>query len=369
LTPMPTIKSVVFLTYHFPPEIGGIQTRISKYIDRLRRRGIHVTVLVAGREARVKDAILDAKIVMCPGGIRRLPGSIVSVTNGIIGCRADVVHVFTGSSTLLGVYSLIVARVVGARPVMSVFGREDLELPSRVSRTLFRISLDLADSIDVNSTSTRSLLPERVKAKAHVLLGAAEETVATPSQAGRYPPTVLFVGRLAARKGVDDLLRAFATVRVRFPEARLSVVGDGPEMGHLINLAGQLGISDYVSFKGTLVGQALEQEYESSTVFVLPSKDVASDTANEGLGLVLIEASMHSNALVGTDHGGIPEIVRQGENGLLVPPANPAALAQAIMTILADPDLARSMGQSALRIASERFSWDRATDALLESYT
>jgi phosphatidylinositol alpha-1,6-mannosyltransferase len=366
---MPAIKSVVFLTYHFPPEVGGIQTRISKYIDRLGRRGIHVTVLVAGREAKIKGATLDAKTILCPGGIRRLPESVVSVTNTVIGCRADVVHVFTGSSTLLGVYSLIIARVVGAKPVISLFGREDFELPGRASRTLLRMSTALADSIDVNSGSTRSFLSERVRAKAHVLFGAAEVTVATQSQAARSPPTVLFVGRLAARKGVDDLLHAFATVRVRFPEARLSVVGDGPEMRDLIKLAGRLGISDYVSFKGTLVGRALEQEYEGSTVFVLPSKDVASDTANEGLGLALIEASMHSNALIGTDYGGIPEIVRQGENGLLVPPADPDALAQAITTILADPDLARSMGQSALRIATERFSWDRATDTLLESYT
>ena len=124
-----------------------------------------------------------------------------------------------------------------------------------------------------------------------------------------------------------------------------------------------------MEFKGTLTGPTLDQEYEQSSLFVLPSKDVASDPANEGLGLALIEASMHSKPLVGTLHGGIPEVVRHGENGLLVPPGDPSALAGAVVTILTDPERARSMGSAALQGALSRFSWDRATDVLLESYS
>jgi colanic acid/amylovoran biosynthesis glycosyltransferase len=167
---------------------------------------------------------------------------------------------------------------------------------------------------------------------------------------------------------VDDLLRAFAVVRSRLPEVRLTIVGDGPEMADLVKLAEQLGVSAYVGFRGTLVGPQLDREYERCTVFVLPSKDVASDPANEGLGLALIEASMHAKPLIGTLHGGIPEIVKQGENGLLVPPGDPDSLARAIVTILTSPGEARSMGASAFQRAASRFSWDRATDVLLESY-
>ncbi len=188
---------------------------------------------------------------------------------------------------------------------------------------LFRFSTVLADSIDVNSTATRSLLPQELRPKVHVLLGAAEEPPKTVSRDAGSPPTVLFVGRLVARKGVDDLLKAFAIVRSRLPDARLSIVGDGPEMGDLVKLAEQLGLRDCVEFKGTLSDPSLTRSMSAARVFVLPSKDVASDPANEGLGLALIEASMHAKPLVGTFHGGIPEIVRQGENGLLVPPGDP----------------------------------------------
>jgi len=359
---------VVYLTYHFPPEVGGIQTRISKYIDRLSKRGIRVKVLVAGRAPAVRDMPLDAEVIPCPGGMQRLPASVRLVTKSVLDSRADVVHVFTGSSTLLGVYALVVAKSVGAKPVISLFGREDFEFTSVLPRVLFRLSTVLADSIDVNSTATRSLLPKSLRSKVHVLLGAAEPSKLVPQDV-TSPPTVLFVGRLVARKGVDDLLNAFAIVSSRLPDARLSIVGDGPEMADLVKLGVRLGLQERVEFKGTLTGPELDQEYGRSTVFVLPSKDVASDPANEGLGLALIEASMHAKPLVGTLHGGIPEIVRQGENGLLVPPGDPRALAEAIVTILTDPGTAHAMGASALQRAMSRFSWDRATDVLLESYS
>ena len=342
---------------------------MSKYVERLGMRGIHVTVLVSGRNAGTREVALTADIVRCPGGTRRLPKSAISVAKSVIHSRADVVHVFTGSSTFLGVFSLILARLVGATTVMSIFGREDLEFPGRVSGTLFRVSTALAESIDVNSAATGSLLPNRVKNKTHVLLGAAEEYATEPSNPRSSSPRILFVGRLVARKGVDDLLAAFAIIEARLPEARLVIVGDGPERGQLESLTARLGVSQKVSFRGTLVGKMLENAYQDSTVFVLPSKDVASDPANEGLGLALIEASMHSKPLVGTLHGGIPEVIKDGQNGILVPPANPEVLAQAIISVLTDEDRARAMGEAALRIARDRFSWDRATDVLLESYS
>ena len=199
--PIPAVRSVVYLTYHFPPEVGGIQTRISKYIDRLSRRGVRVRVLVAGRIPVVRGATPGAEVVPCPGGMRRLPYSVKLVTKSIIDSRADVVHVFTGSSTLLGVYALVVAKLAGARPVISLFGREDFEFTGVVPRTLFRFSTVLADSIDVNSTATRSLLPKELRSKVHVLLGAAEEPPRTASARRSFPARGALRGTTGREKG------------------------------------------------------------------------------------------------------------------------------------------------------------------------
>jgi glycosyltransferase involved in cell wall biosynthesis len=366
------ITSVIFLTYHFPPEIGGIQTRISKYVENLAKRSIRVKVLVVGHNPIVTARFQGSEVVACLGGVTHFPRSAFLVTRCVIRSKADVVHVFTGASTLLGVYALALGRVTHTKCVVSFFGREDFVFPNLGSGILFRLSTNLAGSIDVNSSATGASLPKKFKTKTHVLLGAAEEPRnSSLAQERRYQDeatVLLFVGRLVERKGVDDLLRAFAIVRSRFPRARLSIVGDGPQKKDLVKLTEQLQLSDSVDFRGTRVGAELDQEYARCAAFVLPSKDVATDTASEGLGLALIEASMHAKPLIGTRHGGIIEIVKQGENGILVPPGDPTSLAEAMTEILANEDQAREMGRRGFQMAKSRFSWERATNVLLETY-
>ena len=179
---------------------------------------------------------------------------------------------------------------------------------------------------------------------------------------------VLFVGRLARRKGVDDLLESFRMIERSLPAASLVIVGDGPERGKLEVRARELGLQT-VEFRGALFGDALQREYSQCSVCVLPSKKVPEDPATEGLGLTLIEASMHAKPLIGTNHGGIPEIIREGCNGLLVPEGSPRKLADAIFRILSDEKMASAMGRKAFEIANSNFGWKAATERLLESYS
>ena len=361
------IRSVVFLTYHFPPEVGGIQTRISKYVEKLGTRGIRVTVIVAGRKP-FRASVIGENVVVCTGGLSLLPKNSAAVAGAIIRARADVMHVFTGASTILALSALLMATSLRVSTVISVFGREDLDLPSFFQRMVFRVSGSLARVVDVNSSATATLLPEKFRGKSYVLLGGADEPDTLPAYDLMEPPSFLFVGRLTARKGVDDLLKAFAIVKSRYREARLSVVGDGPEREGLVSLASSLGLADSVRFTGSLWGEELRHEYARCCALVLPSKNVPTDSANEGLGLTLIEASMHGKPLIGTRHGGIPEVVRDGENGLLVPPSDPAALSQALLKIIENKPLARMMGETGYRLAKSTLTWERATDRLLESY-
>ena len=165
------------------------------------------------------------------------------------------------------------------------------------------------------------------------------------------------------------MIRAFELTLRKRSDARLVIVGDGPERANLIQTAAALGVSSRVKFTGTLTGPSLADEYEKSDVVVLPSKYVKGEASSETLGLTLIEASMHSKPLVGTSHGGIPEIVKDGQNGFLVPENDPQALADALVRLLSDERLSQQMGAEALRIARTKFTWDAATERLLQSYT
>jgi glycosyltransferase involved in cell wall biosynthesis len=160
-------------------------------------------------------------------------------------------------------------------------------------------------------------------------------------------PIILFVGRLEKEKGVHVLLQAMALVRERLADAHLMVAGDGSYRPTLEQLAASLGIQDKVSFLGWLEANHLKNVYRNSWLLVVPS------IWEEGLGMVLVEGALMGKPVVASDLGGIRDVVRHGENGLLVPPEDAVALAEAIVKILQDRDLARRMGLTGSRVASK----------------
>ena len=148
---------------------------------------------------------------------------------------------------------------------------------------------------------------------------------------------VLFVGRLAAVKGVSLLLEAFAWNRTRHPEARLTLVGDGPERFTLQARAIALGLDDVVDFVGYRTQEEVALLLEQADMLVLPS-------FAEGLPVVLMEALASRIPVIATPVAGVSELVRDGETGLLVPPGDVEGLMVALDRLLGDPDLCRRLG-------------------------
>lgn len=308
-----------------------------------------------------------AEVYSLPGKMKYLLTDTSLMIRLAVSRRPDVIHAFTGASTILGFVSLLLGRILKIPSVMSIFGREDVTYSSKMSTILFLLSAELSTTIATNSEATRNLLPPKFHSKCKILLGGANLTERTEVKESEDSKVILFVGRLAKRKGVDDLLDSFAILERRVPSAHLVIVGDGPEREALRKKAKALGLRN-VEFKGALFGEALNYEYARSAVCVLLSKSVGGDPATEGLGLTLIEASMHAKPLVGTRHGGIPEIIKDGVNGFLVPEGDWRSSSEALTKLLLDTGLASKMGQNAFQMARERFSWNAATDRLLESY-
>jgi glycosyltransferase involved in cell wall biosynthesis len=367
----PAPKSVILITYHFPPEIGGIHTRMLHYVENLRSRGISVTVFfIVSHGTEVKRySISGAEVVVVPGQSRFFPMFAFNLLKTSISKHVDVIHVVTGTSTMVGAFAIVMGRTMGLPSVISFFGKEQFEFATPVHRWLFKITISLATSIGVNTPYTGASIPSKFQHKVHLLLGGAEEWKYRPSSQNQQDRRILFVGRLVNTKGVDDLIKALQIIQQKRSGVRLVLVGDGPERTNLVQLAAALGVNSRVEFTGTLTGPSLQNEYEKSDVVVLPSKYIKGEASSETLGLTLIEASMHSKPLVGTSHGGIPEIVKDGQNGFLVPADNPQALADALVRLLSDDRLRQLMGAEALRIARTKFTWDAATERLLQTYT
>jgi glycosyltransferase involved in cell wall biosynthesis len=151
-------------------------------------------------------------------------------------------------------------------------------------------------------------------------------------------PIVLFVGRLAEKKGVRYLLEAMPAVLAEAPDAMLVIVGDGPLRGELEQQARMLSIADNVRFEGAKRPDELPAYYHAADVFAGPSI-VAEGGDTESFGLVFAEAMACGLPVVASDVGGIGDLVKNGETGLLVSQRDPEALALAICRVLADETL------------------------------
>ena len=139
---------------------------------------------------------------------------------------------------------------------------------------------------------------------------------------------ILFVGRLEPMKGVDTLLHAFA--KVRGDGIHLRIVGDGSQRQKLESLALELGITDRVTFVGYVPVEHVYEEFAKAEIFCGLSR-------SEALGNVFLEAQASGCAVIGTNVGGIPDIVKHGETGLLVSPDDVDAAAQAMQSLIEDP--------------------------------
>jgi glycosyltransferase involved in cell wall biosynthesis len=178
-----------------------------------------------------------------------------------------------------------------------------------------------------------------------------------PARAARpadAPPTVLFVGRAFERKGGPLLLDAFARVRERIPAARLLVVGPD-DRGIERPGVTLLGFVDKETPSGWA---ALCDAYAKADVFCLP-------TRFEPFGIAFLEAMFFGLPCIGPDEWAVPEMVRDGVTGRLVPPGDAAALADRIVALLSDPAAARRLGDEGRRIAREHFTWSATIDRML----
>lgn len=160
----------------------------------------------------------------------------------------------------------------------------------------------------------------------------------------RGAPVVLCVARMYPRKRIEDLMRAAGILRARVPGIQVRVVGRGPEWPALSRLHAELGLGAAVALLGDLTRERLAEEYVNAAVFCLPS-------VQEGFGIVFLEAMAAELPVVACRIAAIPEVVLDGVTGLLAPPRDPGPLAGLIERLIADPALARRLGQEGRRRA------------------
>jgi teichuronic acid biosynthesis glycosyltransferase TuaC len=250
-------------------------------------------------------------------------------------------------------------------PVVATAHRADvLDVPAQGPRSRRRVAeaVEAIDqicsvSISIGDAAAALATPRR---PVQVVANGADTTVFLPRATAEARarlglpaegPIVTFVGKLVPRKGVDTLIEALGLLGRRPAGAPLLVAaGIGEMRDGLERRAQELGVGDRVRFVGKIAHDDVGWWMSAGDLFVLPS-------LSEGLPTVVCEAMNCGRPVVATAVDGTPEIVRDGETGILVPPSDPAALAAALGRILDEPALARRMGEAALRIGQAEYTW------------
>jgi glycosyltransferase involved in cell wall biosynthesis len=255
-----------------------------------------------------------------------------------------------------GLMAWLPAWLHGVKVVSSCHSAEiALAAQSKWSTRLLASCLRRSDAVTANSSHTARLIHAVSGRDAEVIPYGATVRIEEQAATGKPAdvPLLLFSGRLIQRKGVNFLLRAMPLILAR-RKVRLVITGDGHYRDPWEALGRELGVHDAVEFAGYVSKERLGELFRACTLYVHPAiYDDRGDT--EGLGVVLIEALRNRKPVVASRVGGIVDVIKDGETGLLVPEKNPTALAQAVLRLLDDPALARRLGEQGYLYASEFF--------------
>lgn len=391
------MKALYIVTAYDRFSGDGITPWLVETIHRLGRRGVEVEVLApsykgleSGRVDGVRvhrfryaptpiedlthDQTAPDRVRDRPAYLALLPGYLLSASRKARALARsgdfDLVHVHW---PLPHASPGQAARRAGGIPLVITFHGVEMTF-ARSSRVPFlvpflRRSIRAADAVTANSSYTAGLIRELHDRPVDIVpFGATVEApTSTPPPRPEEPPArLLFVGRLVERKGIHHLIDAISLLPNDI-SVFTSIVGEGPMRGELEARAREAGVAESMEFTGFVEGDRLAREYAEADIFVLPAAPDAKGDV-EGLGVVLIEALAHGKPAVASAAGGIVDIVRHEETGLLVPPADPRALAEALTRLIRHPELARSLGRRGREYVAERFSWPAIIEDLVTVY-
>ena len=284
--------------------------------------------------------------------------------------RPDVVnaHYASGYGTT--------AALCGVRPVLlSVWGSDvydfpyDSALKGRLIRGNLRRATAIASTSHAMARQVQRLTPERTEIA--VTPFGVDLARFRPDPARRTPGrlTIGIVKSLAPKYGVDLLLRAFAglvadaEVQALPDECRLLVVGDGPQRAELESLAHKLGIASRTDFAGAVAHAEVPAWLNRFDIYVAPSR-----LDSESFGVAVIEASACALPVIVSDVGGLPEVVRDGETGLIVPRDDAPALQAALKRLVRDAGLRERLGQAGRAHVQQAYEWEHCVDLMARCY-
>ncbi|AKB76148.1 Glycosyltransferase [Methanosarcina lacustris Z-7289] len=274
----------------------------------------------------------------------------------------NIVHVQSISTALPGIFSMIFLK----KPYVIWGQGSDVYIPDKFTKFISKIVLKNASIVIALSEDMKRKMNTIYKREDIVILPNGIELDKFKGLSSRKQnndktkKTIIFVGTLRPVKGIEYLIKAMNSIHEQLPNTDLLIVGDGPDREKMETLVQELNLQDCIHFVGKVSNEEIPEYMAQADLFALPS-------LSEGFGIVNIEAMAAGLPIVTTNVGGLPEIVINGENGFLVEPKNPEALAETILLILSDNDLKARISMNN-QMKAEQYSWDIVVKNLISIY-
>ncbi|UCC67890.1 MAG: glycosyltransferase family 4 protein [Armatimonadota bacterium] len=345
--------------YITPSHIGGAEVHVSALSERLRARGHQVTVVCPKGRALVAELAARGLRLRTPRTMGKLdPVTLARLVRWLRQDRTQVIHTHLSTASLLGSFA---ARMRGIPALATVHG-----LNTRTCFNWAHAIIAVSNAVKQHLVA-QGMAPDRITIVHNGVdlrsMSRADES-ASVKETWRIPagaPVLITVGRLTPKKGHRDLMQALASLArdPRWSNLRLLIVGAGALLPALERDAEWLGLAERVVFAG--FQRDVLPFLQAADIFVLPS-------IQEGLSLSALEAMALGKPVVACRVGGTPEVVVDGETGVLVSPSQPDELGDALARLLEEPDRARAMGEAGRRRVRAAFDFEQMVSKIEDIY-
>ncbi len=361
------------------PTIGGVVNHVKNLSNAMADNhdvtvDIHTRALVSEHIDRSGDEGLheDVSVIRHPPAtefsnpVGRIATALTPIPS-LLRTDYDIIH---GHTYYPSVATMLSGKLSGSKSVLTVHGTAlnsgtgvvNSTYKNKINRffeKLFVLRFKYDGVISVNRNNI-DLLQENHTSVKHIANGINTSQF-LPKNTSEDTKHVLFIGRLAQKKRVQDLLKAFDTVHQSTQDVNLIIAGSGPEEAKLKQLKTDLDLGSEVEFTGRIPDEVVIQLYAKADVFILPS-------VWEGHPITLLEAWGSETPVVTTKVEGIQEYVTHRTNGYLVPSKSPKELANGILYTLDHPDEAEDWVSAAKELVDDKYTWEGIADETLEYY-
>jgi len=374
------------------PYYGGIESYILNLSKFLVKNGHKVTVITSKiprnsprleNKEGVKIVRLTTPAIV--SGFPLIPHLFFKLF--AISKTADIIHAHINSPGIIEIAALVSR--ISNKPLVVTYHADpiiqDLNIEfSRYAKTILRIYLNKSIDLILKRAHKIIVTTPLYVGKSNFLQNYLHKVVVIPNSIDidsfreqnlqtiqdlmreynlKNKRIILFVGRLVKYKGIEYLLKAMKTVIPAFKSICLLIVGDGPLKNKLEYLSSKMNLKSNIVFTGNVSSRILRNIYRIADLFVLPSI-----SNSEGFGIVLIEAMAHAKPVIASNVGGIPHIVKNGFNGLLVAPRDFTELGNRIIDLLSDNVYSQKLGQRGQESIVKNYSWEQTIKQIIEVY-